>query len=165
MEHHSLLESTTLWVVVSFVIFVLLVIWKGRPAIGGAIDGRIERIRAEIAQAENLKEEATTKLAEWKRAQREASDQAAAIIENAKAETKILKKDLDARFKEAMARREAQAMDKIAQAQANAIAEVKSLAVDMAMEAATSVLKDRMSGAGGDAAINEAIAGISGKLH
>lgn len=161
----ELLQDPNTWVIVSFVLFILLVVWKGRPAIAGAIDGRIDRIRAEIEQAEQLKEEATAKLAELKRAQRDASEQAAAILENAKNETKIMKKEQDARFKEAMTRREAQAMDKIAQAEANAISEVRSLAVDMAIAATTQVLTDRMGGKDGDAAIDEAIAALPGKFH
>jgi len=161
----ELLQSTDFWVLVSFVIFWALVIWKGRPALAGAIDGRIDRIKSEIAQAEQLKEEATAKLAELKRAQREATDQASAIIDNAKSESKNLKKDLDARFKDAMARREQQAMDKIAQAEANALAEVRGLAVDMAIAATTQVLKDRMGGTDGDKAIDDAIAAIPGRLH
>lgn len=159
------LQSTDFWVVVSFVIFWGLVIWKGRGAVAGAIDGRIERIKAEIGQAEKLKEEASSKLAELKRAQRDASDQASAIVENAKNETKMMKKELDARFKEAMERREQQAMDKIAQAESNAMAEVRGLAVDMAIAATTQVLKDRMSGADGDKAVDDAIAALPGKLH
>ncbi|MEQ8441505.1 MAG: F0F1 ATP synthase subunit B [Alphaproteobacteria bacterium] len=161
----EILQDTNTWVIVSFVLFFLLVIWKGRPAITGAIDARIDRIRAEIAQAEQLKEEATAKLAELKRAQREATDQASAIVDNAKSESKNLKKELDARFKDAMARREQQAMDKIAQAEANAMAEVRGLAVDMAIAATTQVLKDRMGGADGDKAIDDAIASIPGRLH
>lgn len=161
----ELLQSTDTWVIVSFVLFILLVVWKGRPAIANAVDGRIERIRAEIAQAEKLKEEASAKLAELKRAQRDASEQAAAIVEAAKAETKTMKKEQDARFKDAMDRREKQAMDKIAQAEANAIAEVRSLAVDIAIAATSQVLKDRMGGADGDKAIDEAIAALPGKLH
>lgn len=161
----EILQDTNTWVIVSFVLFFLLVAWKGRSAIANAIDGRIERIRSEIAQAEQLKEEATSKLAELKRAQRDATDQAAAIVENAKNETKTMKKEQDARFKEAMERREKQAMDKIAQAEANAIAEVRSLAVDMAIAAATQVLKDRMGGKEGDKAIDDAIAALPTKFH
>ncbi|MDW3204134.1 MAG: F0F1 ATP synthase subunit B [Alphaproteobacteria bacterium] len=161
----EILQDTNTWVIVSFVLFFLLVAWKGRSAIANAIDGRIERIRSEIAQAEQLKEEATSKLAELKRAQRDATDQAAAIVENAKNETKTMKKEQDARFKEAMERREKQAMDKIAQAEANAIAEVRSLAVDMAIAATTQVLKDRMGGKEGDKAIDDAIATLPTKFH
>ena len=95
MEHESILQSTDLWVLVSFTIFVVLVVWKGRSIILNAIDGRINRIRDEIKQAEALKEEATSALAEMKRTQREATEQAASIIENAKTETKMMKKDME----------------------------------------------------------------------
>jgi F-type H+-transporting ATPase subunit b len=161
----GLLQSTDFWVLVAFVIFWALIYWKARGIIAGVIDGRIERIKSEIGQAERLKEEATSKLAELKRAQRDASDQAAAITENAKAESKRMKKELDARFKEAMERREEQAMDKIARAEANALAEVRGLAVDIAIAATTDVLKGRMSGADGDKSIDAAIAALPGKLH
>lgn len=161
----ELLQSTDFWVVVSFVAFFVLVFWKARGAIAGAIDGRINRIRDEIATAERLKEEATAKLAELRRAQRDAADEASAIVDAAKAETKSMKKDQDARFKEAMDRREAQAMEKIAQAEANAMAEVRNRAVDIAMAATTAVLSEKMAGAEGDASIDQAIAALPGKLH
>lgn len=159
------LQSTDTWVVVSFVTFFVLVYWKARGAIAGAIDGRINRIRDEIATAERLKEEATAKLAELRRAQRDAGEQASAIVEAAKAETKSMKKEQDARFKEAMSRREQQAMEKIAQAEANAMAEVRDKAVDIAIAATTAVLTERMAGADGDASIDKAIAALPGKLH
>jgi F-type H+-transporting ATPase subunit b len=165
MEHDSILQSTTLWVFVSFVIFVVLVIWKGRPIILKTIDGRINRIRDEIKQAEALKEEATSALAEMKRTQREAIEQATSIIENAKNETKMMKKDMDARLKESMERREQQAMEKISQAKTNAIAEVKNQAVDIAIAATAQVLTSAMDGKGGDKSIDDAISALPGKLH
>ena len=161
----EVLQSTDFWVVISFSTFFILVFWKARGALTGAIDGRINRIREEIATAERLKEEATAKLAELRRAQRDAGEQATAIVEAAKAETKSMKKDQDARFKEAMARREQQAMDKIAQAEANAMAEVRNKAVDIAIAATTAVLVEKMAGADGDASIDKAIAALPGKLH
>lgn len=161
----DILQSTDFWVVVSFSTFFILVIWKARGALTGAIDGRINRIRDEIATAERLKEEATAKLAELRRAQRDAGDQATAIVDAAKAETKSMKKDQDARFKEAMARREQQAMDKIAQAEANAMAEVRNKAVDIAIAATTAVLTQKMAGAAGDATIDTAIAKLPERLH
>lgn len=165
MEHESILQSTDLWVLVSFTIFVVLVFWKGRSIILNAIDGRINRIRDEIKQAEALKEEATSALAEMKRTQREATEQAASIIENAKTETKMMKKDMDARLKQSMERHEQQAMEKISQAKANAIAEVKNQAVEIAISATTQVLTKAMDGAGGDKSIDDAISALPGKLH
>ena len=65
----------------------------------------------------------------------------------------------------AMKRHEQQAMEKISQAKANAIAEVKNQAVDIAISATTQVLTKAMDGAGGDKSIDDAISALPGKLH
>lgn len=161
----SLLQNTTLWVAVSFVGFVALMIWKGSGAVKGAIFGRIERIRAEIEQAEELKEEANRRLAEAKKAQRDAETQADQIVENAKKEAAAMKKEAQQRLEETIARREAQAKDKIAQAEASAIREVRGKAVDMAMLAARSVIADQMSGPAGAKAMDDAIQSVSTRLN
>ena len=41
----DILQSTDFWVVISFTTFFVLVFWKARGALTGAIDGRINRIR------------------------------------------------------------------------------------------------------------------------
>lgn len=165
MEEHSLLQNTTLWVAVSFIGFILLLIWKGSDAVKGAIFGRIERIRAEIEQAEELKEEANRRLAEAKKAQRDAETQAEQIVENAKKEAAAMKKEAQQRLEETIARREAQAKDKIAQAEASAIREVRGKAVDMAILAARSVIADQMSGPAGAKAMDDAIQSVSTRLN
>lgn len=161
----SLLQNTTLWVAVSFVGFVALIVWKGRGAVKGAVYGRIERIRAEIEQAEELKDEANRRLADAKKTQRDAEAQAEQIVENAKKEAAAMKKEAQARLEETIARREAQAKDKIAQAEANAIREVRGKAVDMAILAARSVIADQMSGPAGAKAMDDAIQSVSTRLN
>lgn len=165
MEHGDLMHDAHFWVAVSFVVFVLLVIWKARGVIRETVTARIERIRTEIDTAESLKEDAKATLAEFKRKQRDALAQAEAIVENAKEETKIIRKEARKRLDESLKRREQQAMDKIAQAEANALAEVRGKAVDMAITAASSILTEQMSGKGGDATIDASIKALPGKLH
>lgn len=165
MTEHSLLQDATFWTSVAFVIFVLLVIWKARPAIKSAVGGRIEAIRAELDTAESLKEEAHSILAEIQRQQRDALKQAEEIVAHAKAEVKHMKAEARKKLDESLARREAQAMDKITQAETQAIQEVRNLAVDRAMSAATQILADQMSGKDGNKLVEDAIADLGGKLH
>ena len=160
-----LLQDATFWTAVAFVIFVLLIVWKARGAVSGAVNGRIDAIKAELDQAESLKEEANAALAQIKKQQSDAVKQAEEIVANAKAEVKIMKAEARKRLDESLTRREAQAMDKIAQAEAHAIQEVRNLAVDMAMAASTQILSDKMSGAGGNKSIDNAIAGLKDKLN
>lgn len=165
MTEHSLLQDATFWTAVAFVIFVLLVIWKARPAIKGAIGGRIEAIRAELDAAESLKEEAQSALADIQRQQRDALKQAEDIVAHAKAEVKHMKVEARKKLDESLKRREAQALDKIAQAEAQAIQEVRDLAVDKAIAAASQILSDQMGGKDGNKLVDGAIAGLGGKLH
>ncbi|MCX8516163.1 MAG: F0F1 ATP synthase subunit B, partial [Alphaproteobacteria bacterium] len=46
------------WVAVSFTIFVLLAVWRGRKAITTMLDNNIANIKKELSQAEQLKKEA-----------------------------------------------------------------------------------------------------------
>ena len=161
----SLLQNTTFWVAISFVGFVILAYWKGRAPIRTAIYGRIDRIRAEIEQAEQLKDEANKQLAEAKKAQREAQDQAEKIVENAKKEAQTLKKEADERLAEHIKRREQQAEDKIAQAEANAIREVRGKAVDLAITAAGQVIGDAVKGDAGNKVMDDAIQSVSTRLN
>jgi F-type H+-transporting ATPase subunit b len=161
----GLLQNTTFWVTISFIGFVILVLWKGRGPIRGAVFGRIERIRAEIEQAEQLKDEANQRLAEAKKAQRDAQDQADKIVENAKKEAETLKKEAAERLEEQIKRREQQAEDKIAQVEASAIREVRGKAVDMAIAAAGSVIADAMKGEAGAKVMDDSIESVSKRLN
>lgn len=161
----QLLQDSTFWTAVAFVIFVLLIVWKARGAVAGAVNSRIDAIKAELDQAESLKEEANAALAQIKKQQSDAVKQAEEIVTNAKAEVKTMKAEARKRLDESLTRREAQAMDKIAQAEAHAVQEVRNLAVDLAMAASTQILSEKMSGAGGNKSIDNAIAGLKDKLN
>ena len=161
----ALFHDTSFWTALAFVLFVLLIVWKFRGAVAGAVMARPEAIRQELANAEDLRDQAQAALAEIQRQQRDAAAQAKDIVANAKAEVDIMKADAQAKLEENIKRREAQATDKIAQAEAHAIQEVRNLAVDLAMAATTQVLTEKLSGRDGDKVVDAAIADLSGKLH
>ena len=160
----GLLENPTFWVAVSLVIFLAIVWIKGRPAISQGIGAKIDAIRAEIEEAERLKEEALSLLAQYQRQHREALEQAEAIIENAKAEAKRIKAQATKRMDEQLARREAQAMDKIRQAEETAVKEVRAAAVELALAAAETVLVKEIA-KNGDPQLQKAIDGLASRLH
>src|SRR5438874_13279357 len=75
------------WVAVAFVIFVGILVYVGVPKILlNALDDRGKRVQAELDEARRLKEEAQKLLAEYKAKQRQADEEAVAIIEGATAE-------------------------------------------------------------------------------
>ncbi len=162
MDEHVLI-LIYLWT--SLGALVALVVWKGRAAVKRGIEAKIAQIAYDLEEAERLKEEAQHTLAEYKRKQREAIAQAEEIVDHAKKEAERLQELGREKLETALARREAQAMDKIAQAEEAAMREVRHTAVEIATTATAEILKERMSGAEGDKVVDEAIKDLGGKLH
>lgn len=160
-----MLEDPTFWVAVAFVLFVALAATPVKRALIGALDNRSQRIRAEIEEAQALREEAQKLLAEYKRKQRDALGEAEQIIEHAKVEAGRAREQAEQDLAAALQRREAAAMEKIAQAEAQAIEEVRGRAVDLALTATARLIADNLDKKKSDAMLDQAIRDLSGKLH
>ena len=129
------------WVAIAFVLFLGLLVYLGahRRIIGG-IDQRQARIKAELDEAVRLREEARAVLVEFERKGREAESEAAAIIASAKAEAERLAAEAKTRMEDFVVRRTKMAETKIAQAEAQALADVRSAAAETAVAAAEKIL-------------------------
>jgi F-type H+-transporting ATPase subunit b len=87
------------WVAVSFVIFVAVLGYFGvHKLMVKGIDDRRDRIKAELDEARRLKAEAEALLAQYRRKQHEAEEEAQAIVANAKAEAERLAKEAEAKL-------------------------------------------------------------------
>jgi F-type H+-transporting ATPase subunit b len=129
------------WVAIAFVLFLGLLIYLGahRRVIGG-IDARQARIKAELDEAVRLREEAQALLAEYERKAREAEGEAASIIAGATAEAERMAAEAKTRMEDFVVRRTKMAETKIAQAEAQALADVRAAAADTAVAAAEKIL-------------------------
>ncbi|MFO1061503.1 MAG: F0F1 ATP synthase subunit B [Dongiaceae bacterium] len=161
----ELLGNPEFWVLVAFVVFIVLAAKPIGRALNKSLDQRSAKIKAELDEAQSLRDEAQRLLSENQRRQREALKEAADIVAQAQGEAERLKRDAAAAFEATMARREKVAMEKIAQAEAQAVAEVRAQAVDLAMAATTRVLTQAMDERRSAALIDEAIADLERKLH
>jgi len=156
----------TFWVAGSFVVFVGGLLYKGvHKKIVEGLDEKLDAIRAQIDEAKALRVEAENMVIEYQRKQRDAEQEAALMVTQAKEDAKIMAKAAKADLADLMQRRERSAEEKIAQAEANAIKEVKAAAVNVAVEAATAVLAGAMKGKAGAALVDDAIAEVDKKLH
>lgn len=158
-------SNPTTWVALSFFIFIGLVVVKGGKSIVSGLDARSENIRKTLSEAQDLREEAQKTLAEYKRKQRDALKEAEEIVEHAKTEAVRLREQALADLEVALTRREQQATDKIAQAEAAALQEVKEQAVEVAIAATESLLKSNITKTKGKALLDEAIESLPGKFH
>lgn len=153
------------WVLVSFVIFVALVGRRVWAMLTGLLDSRAERIRQELDEAQRLREDAQSTLATYQRKQRDALKDAEEIVSRAREEAERLRKQAEADLEASLKRREQQAMDRIAQAEATALAEVRNLTVDLAVAASRRLLTEGMDEARQQALVDQAIADLPKALH
>ena len=154
------------WVAVAFVIFVGVLIYVGVPKlVTKALDDRAKRVQDELDEARRLKEEAQKLLVEYKAKQRQADDEAAAIIAGAKAEAERFAAEAKTKMEEFVARRAKMAETKIAQAEAQAVADVRAAAADAAVSAAEKILTDSVKGKVADDLLARGISDVKTKLN
>jgi F-type H+-transporting ATPase subunit b len=161
----ALLHSPEFWVAVAFVILVGAGFKKVRDALNSALDGRSARIKAQLDEAQQLREDAQAMLAEYQRKQNAAADEAQAIVEHAKVEATRLGKQAQADLEQALKRREQLALEKISQAEAEAVEAVRNQAVELAVVATTRLLSESVGEAQSARLIDEAIKDLPDKLH
>ncbi len=158
-------SSPEFWVAVAFVIVVVGLFKPGSKAILSVLDKRANRIRQNLEEAQQLREEAQKTLAEYQRMQRDAGKEAEEILDNAKNEAKRLQEKAAKDLENQLARREQHALEKIAQAEAKALQEVRDQAVQVAIAATTRLLRDQIDQPKSDALIDEAIKDLPKKLN
>jgi len=154
------------WVALAFLCFLGLLVYLGahRKMIA-AIDNRQARIKSELEKARRLREEAQTLLGEFERKARDAETEAQAIIAGAKAEAERLAAEARLKAEDFVARRTKMAETKIAQAEAQAVADVRSAAADAAVAAAEKIIATAAKGKVAEDLLARGIAEIRQKFN
>ena len=157
--------DSTFWVAIAFLVFIIAVFKPLHGAMTGALDDKIAQIRNEVEEAQRLREEAQSTLASYQLKQRDAAQEVEAMMEQAKAETEAHRKSAEAALEAMLKRQEQSASEKIQQAEAAAVQEIRDRAVTVALAATVSLLEEKLSGASGDALIDDAIKTLPDRLH
>ncbi|WP_316015926.1 ATP F0F1 synthase subunit B [Roseobacter sp. HKCCA0434] len=160
------LYNTDIVVAIGFVIFLAVLVYFGAPKmLTKALDDRADKIRADLAEARALREEAQQVLATYERKQKEVEQAAADIVTKAKADAQANAEVAKEELAQSIERRLAAAKDQIASAEANAMREVKDRAVEVAVAAAREVIAQKMDASRADALIDGSISEVGQKLH
>ena len=161
----AFLHDPAFWAAIGFVIFVAAT-WKpASRGILGQLDAHAGRIRDEIAEAEKLRAEAKALLETYQRKHQEALGEAAAIVARARDEAVRIAAESSAALDASLKRREQQTLDKIAQAEAAALRDVRNQAVDIAIAAARGIVAVTLKGRKGEALVDATIKDLPAKLH
>ena len=154
------------WVAIAFVLLFVLFGYLGiHRTVLKALDHRAERIKAELDEARRLKEDAAKLLAEYKSKRSSAEREAEEIIANAKAEAERIGVEAKAKMEDFVIRRTKSAESKIALAEAQALADVRSAAANAAVTAASMILSQSVKGSVADDLLAKGIAEVRAKLN
>ncbi len=162
----SLLLAAETWVAISFLIFVGILIYVGAPnLVLNALDNRAKRVQDELDEARRLKDEAQKLLSEYQAKQKQAETEAAGIVAGAKAEAERIAAEAKAKMEEFVARRTRMAETKIAQAEAQAVADVRAAAAEAAVAAAEKILTVEVKGKVADDLLARGIGDVKSRLN
>jgi F-type H+-transporting ATPase subunit b len=158
--------DATFWSAVAFVILLVGFAYLGvQNKITEALDHRATRIKGELDDARKLKEEAQKLVAEYRAKRESAVKEAEDIIANAKSEAERIAAEAKTRMEDFVARRTKMAETKIAQAEAQAVADVRAAAADAAVAAAAKVLSETVKGQTAETLLTQGIAEVRQKLN
>lgn len=159
------LDATFFALVGLILFFALLAYLKVPGMIGRSLDQRADNIRNELADAKRLREEAQQLLAEYQRKRKEAEAEARDIVAAAEREAAMLTEDARQKTEEFVTRRNALSEQKIRQAEADAIAAVRSAAVDLAIAAAESIIVKKTDAATQEALFKDSVGNVQSRLN
>lgn len=144
--------SQLFWLAVTFIVLYILMSKVVIPRVGGILEDREQRIRADLDKAESLKSETDTAIAEYQRKLAEARANAGDMIAAMKAEVTA---EIDARKAEIdteLEGRQAEAEKQIAAQRDQAMS-----ALDDVARSVTSALVEKLGGSASDDQVAQAI--------
>ena len=127
--------DATFWVAISFLIFVILLIYFEIPSkVKSILDENIDQIKKQVDESEELKEEAKNKLAEYEKKIGDSKSQVQGMIRDAndQAEKNIIKSNEI--FHNQIEIKKKNTEEKIKQLKNQAIKDIKNASVNIAFE-------------------------------
>jgi F-type H+-transporting ATPase subunit b len=162
----ELFGTAEFWVAISFAAFVsMLFYFRVDKLVTAALDDRAAAIAKELEEAANLREEAQALLASYQRRQRDAEKEAEDILALARKEAELMRAEAEDVLEQQIGRRTKMAEDKIEQAEAQALKEVREVAATTATKAAHQLIKERVDKNLSDELIDKSIQDLKTKLR
>ncbi len=165
--HHeeSFWSDPRSFVALAFVIFFVIFGRKIWGVLTGMLDKRADEVRAELAEAQRLRQEAEAMLRSANQQREAAIADAQALLTGAKAEAIRLAAAAAAEAEASAKRREQMAMGRIAAAEKAAVDDVRMIAADIATTAARDIIRDGLSAEADAALVDRAITGLPAALR
>ena len=159
--------DATGWVYVGVSIFFILafVVGKVHVKIAEGLDAQIAEKSRALAEADAIRKEAEALLKKAQKQFDDSANDAKDILKQAEEEAASLISNAETEAKAIVATRQKMAKDKIAAAERNALADVRSKAADAAIAAATMIIAEKHDSAADKGLVDNAIGDIGKQPH
>lgn len=162
----EIFKETDFWEGLGLVIVIGLILYRRVPAmLARLLDARAAAIHTELTTAKQLREEAEAILVRYTERASHAQAEAETILNQAKEEAERFAKESETQLKALVERRAHMAQERIARAEAQAMAEIRALAADAAAAAAGQIIAARLGEKQASALIDGSIKDLAGKLN
>ncbi len=167
MDHGStsLLLDGYMWYTLSFLIFCGIIFKFGVPALNAMLDSRIADIKKDLEESENLRIEAQEMLAQYQRKHRDTVQEAEKLLQTARENAEKFRENAQAELDEIVTRKEQQLEERLKRMEQNAINDIKAYAAELAMNAATQIVIDKLDKKTDNKLVDDAIANIENNIH
>ena len=133
------------WVFIAFVIFVGVIFNPVRKILLISLDGKIQKIKNSIDEAEKLKKDTQLTLSEIKKRQNEVKDEVNSIYQETKDKIIIIEKNATVKLKEQINKRNTLTSTKISQMIKDANIKIQEHITDTAINAVINILEKKLS--------------------
>ncbi len=162
--HGHFYEDPTFWVAISFIVVIIGLAKPIGKILKSMLLARADKIDAKLKEARNLRDETQNLLADYKRKYKNADKHADEIIEKAKAQAEMMKKEAIAKLTAEIKLKEKETASKIKLIEKSAKDEINNLAVSLSVKAVEKVLKENMNSKIDGNLIDAAISSIPKKI-
>ena len=164
MHEESFFANPRTWVAISFVIFFVLFGRKLWQVLAGLLDKHSAAVRAELAEAARLRQEAEAMLTDARTRRTAALAEARILLDRAREEAARVSVAAAEDAAAAARRRERMALDRIAAAETAAVDEIRTLAAEIATAAAGHAIRDGLTAEADARLIDHAIGSLPAAL-
>ncbi len=123
-----LFSDPKFWLLISFIVFVILMIKPFKSMMIGGLDSKIEEIKQNIDKSLNSFTEAEEKLKDAEKGTLDLSNKVDEIISNAKSQAESISKNIIDKTRQTVNSKEKNSIDRIKQIELSAIQSIKSQA-------------------------------------
>tara|TARA_Y100001936_G_C16072197_1_gene671492 strand:+ start:2266 stop:2745 length:480 start_codon:yes stop_codon:yes gene_type:complete len=159
------MQSPDFWVAIGFLLLIGLILKPAWRFIKDSLDTRAKKIAESLNEAASLREEVQHLLADYQRKQRDAAREVDQMLADATNEAERLCQDETEKLMQSLQRREELAEDKISQAEADAIQEVRNRVVETSILATQRILEKQLDQKTATTLLDQSIKQLPTKLH